>query len=219
MTSPRRQLAGGSACPTCCIVGGHFRSIPVLGKRSQAAPQIGGLRLVDPSPRQTEPGGAADRRPETRRSPVHEDPPAPLDEPTSRPRANLRPPTATPIAQPSRCGRSLRPTSPYTSVSRAARRLVQGLIRAIRLRLPIPRGREAPRPQSPDLGGLAGPPAIPPSVLRRPACLQKQQRIAALRQRARLPVKQMRLPQPAPQRTPARNVAQMQNPLRDSRRR
>src|ERR1019366_2391804 len=122
------QLAGGSACPTCCIVGGPFRSIPVLGKRSQAAPQIGGLRLVDPSPRQTEPGGAADRRPETRRSHVHEDPPAPLDEPTSRPRANLRPPTATPIAQPSRCGRSLRPTSPYTSVSRAARRLVQGLI-------------------------------------------------------------------------------------------
>ena len=49
MTSSRRQLAGGSACPTCCIVGSHFRSIPVLGKRSQAVPQIGGLRLVDPT--------------------------------------------------------------------------------------------------------------------------------------------------------------------------
>ena len=36
-TSPHRQLAGGSACPTCCIVGSHFRSIPILGKRSQAA--------------------------------------------------------------------------------------------------------------------------------------------------------------------------------------
>src|ERR1019366_7035493 len=69
---------------------------------------------VDSSPRQTEPGGAADRRPETRRSHAHEDPPAPLDEPMSRPRANLRPPPATPKAQPSRCGRSLRPTSPYT---------------------------------------------------------------------------------------------------------
>src|ERR1035437_6768419 len=83
---------------------------------------------VDSSPRQTVPGGAADRRPETRRSPVHEDRPALLDESTSRRRANLRPPPATPVAQPSRCGRSLRPTSPYTSVSRAARRLVQGLI-------------------------------------------------------------------------------------------
>ena len=81
---------------------------------------------VDPSPRQTELDGAADRRPETRRSHVHEDPPALLDEPTSRPRANLRPPPATPIAPPSRCGRSLRLTSPYTSVSRASRRLVQG---------------------------------------------------------------------------------------------
>ena len=39
MTSPRRQF----------IVGGHFRSIPILGKRSQAAPQIGGLGLVDPT--------------------------------------------------------------------------------------------------------------------------------------------------------------------------
>src|ERR1039458_10681568 len=53
---------------------------------------------VDSSPRQTEPGGAADRRPETRRSHVHEDRLALLDEPTSRPRANLRPPPATPIA-------------------------------------------------------------------------------------------------------------------------
>src|SRR5665647_621366 len=83
---------------------------------------------ADPSPRQTEPGGAADRRPETRRSHVHEDPPALLDEPTSRRRANLRPPPAAPIAQPFRCGRCLRPTSPYTSVSRASRRLVQGWI-------------------------------------------------------------------------------------------
>ena len=49
MTSPRWQLAGGSACPTDFIVGGHFRSIPVLGKRSQTAPQIGGLSLVDPT--------------------------------------------------------------------------------------------------------------------------------------------------------------------------
>ena len=39
MTSPRRQF----------IVGSHFRPIPVLGKRSQAVPQIGGLRLVDPT--------------------------------------------------------------------------------------------------------------------------------------------------------------------------
>ena len=39
MTSPRRQF----------IVGSHFRSIPVLSKRSQAVPQIGGLRLVDPT--------------------------------------------------------------------------------------------------------------------------------------------------------------------------
>src|SRR5665647_2291219 len=39
MTSPRRQF----------IVGSHFRPIPVLGKRSQAAPQIGGLRRVDPT--------------------------------------------------------------------------------------------------------------------------------------------------------------------------
>jgi hypothetical protein len=39
MTSPRWQF----------IVGSHFRSIPVLGKRSQAVPQIGGLRLVDPT--------------------------------------------------------------------------------------------------------------------------------------------------------------------------
>src|ERR1035437_2167494 len=39
MTSPRRQF----------IVGSHFRPNPVLGKRSQAAPQIGGLRLVDPT--------------------------------------------------------------------------------------------------------------------------------------------------------------------------
>jgi len=38
-TSPRRQF----------IVGSHFRSIPVLGKRSETAPQIGGLRRVDPT--------------------------------------------------------------------------------------------------------------------------------------------------------------------------
>jgi hypothetical protein len=38
-TSPRRQF----------IVGRHFRSIPVLGKRSETVPQIGGLRRVDPT--------------------------------------------------------------------------------------------------------------------------------------------------------------------------
>jgi hypothetical protein len=38
-TSPRWQF----------IVDSHFWSIPVLGKRSQAAPQVGGLRLADPT--------------------------------------------------------------------------------------------------------------------------------------------------------------------------
>src|ERR1022692_4387124 len=117
---------------------------------------------VDPSLQKTQLGGAADRRPATRRSHVHQGPPALLNEPTSRRRANLRPPPAAPIAQPSRCGRSLRRTSPYTSVSRPARSLVQGLIRAIRLRLPNSTRAGSPSAAKSRSGRLGRPASDPP---------------------------------------------------------